>query len=90
MRVHVFEWDEGNREHIHEHHVDEEEAEETFEEKHYLYRTRDGRYSLLGRSGIGRYLFVVFEYEGRETARVVTARDMTITEKRLYHRKVQK
>lgn len=88
MNILFFDWDNGNLNHIGKHHVDSEEVEEAFAEIYYLFRTRDGRHSLLGRSGVGRYLFIVFEYKGQGTARVVTARDMTLSEKRLYSRKV--
>lgn len=87
MRIRFFDWDKHNVGHVGEHHVGTDEVEEAFEERHCLYRTRDGRYGLLGRSGVGRYLFVVFERRGAETARVVTARDMTLPEKKLYRRK---
>lgn len=67
-----------------------DEAEEAFERRHYVFKTKDGRYGLLGRSAAGRYLFIVFELRGRRTARVVTARDMTQRDKRLYRRKVER
>jgi hypothetical protein len=86
MRIAAFEWDDGNLSHIARHRVDADEVEEAFLGRQRLYRTKEGRHILLGRSGTGRYLFVVFEYSSG-TARPITARDMTDSEKRLYRRK---
>jgi len=40
----------------------------------------------LGRAENGRYLFVVFALKPGGTARVVTARDMSASERRFYRR----
>jgi uncharacterized DUF497 family protein len=87
MLIRAFEWDDANTEHVRRHRVDQDEVEEAFAGKHRLFRTRDGRYALLGRSAVGRYLFVVFEYHGGGLVRAITARDMTFGETRLYRRK---
>jgi len=83
----AFEWDDSNREHIARHQVDSEEVEEAFAGKHYLRRTKGGRYELLGKSAVGRYLFVIFEYQGAGVVRAITAREMDFAESRLYLRK---
>mgnify|MGYP001773206697 CR=1 FL=1 len=88
MRIENFEWDETNRRHLTRHRVDPEEAEEVFVGRVYLRRTHSGRYLAYGKTLDGRYLLVVFELRGT-TARVVTARDMTPKEKRLYRRRVK-
>lgn len=90
MRIRSFDWDKHNMAHVGKHHVDTDEVEEVFEGRHHLFRTGDGRCGVLGRSGAGRQLFVVFEHHGQGTARVVTARDMTSPEKKLYRRKVER
>ncbi len=87
MRIAVFEWDDGNLSHIARHRVDADEVEEAFLDRQHLYKTREGRYILLGRSGTGRHLLIVFQYESG-VARPITARDMTDSEKRLYRRKL--
>lgn len=88
MLILAFEWDDANREHVARHRVDSEEVEEAFAGKHHVFKSRYARYALLGRSAIGRYLFVVFEYKGAGVARTITARDMTLEETRLYWRKI--
>ena len=87
MRIAAFEWDDGNLSHIARHRVDADEVEEAFLGRQHLYKTREGRYILLGRSGTGRRLLIVFQYESG-VARPITARDMTDSEKRLYRRKL--
>ena len=69
------------------HNVSPEEVEEAFFNPPYkVYRTELGKHRLLGRSHSGRYLFIVFAWQGR-LVRIITARDMTDTERRLYSRK---
>ncbi len=48
-------------------------------------RDRD-LYSMLGRTDDGRYLFVFVRYLGRNTARVITAHEMTDREKDAFRR----
>jgi uncharacterized DUF497 family protein len=88
MRIASFEWDHGNLTHIARHRVDADEVEEAFLGRHYLFRTKEGRYILLGRSGTGRFLLVVFLRQQDAVVRAITARDMTSAEKRLYRRKL--
>ena len=83
-----FEWDSHNLSHIQEHHVNYLEVEEAFDRKHYFFRTRNDRYILLGRSAMGRYLFIVFIRKGQGTARVISARNRTQRDRRLYRRKI--
>jgi uncharacterized DUF497 family protein len=87
MRIAAFEWDDGNLSHIARHRVDADEVEEAFLGRQHLYRTKEGRYLLLGRSGTGRFLLVVFQWQGG-VVRAITARDMTASEQRLYRRKL--
>lgn len=85
-----FEWDEANEEHIAQHGVTREEAEETFYDPARLrvdvYSTAiERRRDLLGRTEQGRLLFVV--YTRRAGAiRVVTALDATQSQGRRYRR----
>ena len=88
MRIAYFEWDDGNLAHVARHSVDADEVEEAFLGRHHPFRTKEGRYILLGRSGTGRFLLVVFQWQGDGIVRAVTARDMTAAEKRLYRRKL--
>jgi len=52
----------------------------------HVRRGRDGLYSVFSQSEAGRYLFVVLANAGGTTWKVVTARDMTREERRLYQR----
>lgn len=86
-----FEWDPGDRangnvQHIKSHHVDPVEVEEIFEflEEVLVRRTRQDYRLAYGRTAAGRYLLVVFLIKHYRTVRVITARDMSREERRLY------
>lgn len=68
------------------------EVEEVFfESEAPLHIRRSGRlYYAYGRSTTGRYLFVVLFPVGQGRAQVVTARDMTQQERRLYKRETER
>ena len=88
IQIRDFEWDPGNLEHIHEHGVRDYEVEEVllFDEPVY-YKGREGRYCTFGVTGEGRYLFIVFEVKEHGLIRVVTARNMTRSERKLYNKR---
>ncbi|MDO8803693.1 MAG: BrnT family toxin [Elusimicrobiota bacterium] len=83
MRLLCLDWDEANIAHIARHNVAPDEVDEAFEEKHLTFKSRGGRYTLLGRSAAGRYLMVAFAVKAG-VARVITARDMNHAEKKRY------
>ena len=87
MRILSFEWDRDNVEHIARHAVNPHEAEEVCIDKPFIVRGRNDRHLIYGQTLSGRYLFLVIHYRGNNCAFVITAREMTETEKRLYHRK---
>ena len=60
------------------------EVEEVLRSKTAHLRKTAGIYEQYGRSYEGRYLFVVFRNQGGGTVRIITARDMTIRERRLF------
>ncbi|MBI1925474.1 BrnT family toxin [Candidatus Poribacteria bacterium] len=70
-----------------QHGVTPEEAEEVFYTDPYFRRGRDGTRYVYGQTETGRYLFVVYLDLGSSTVRVISARDMTPREKRLYLRR---
>ena len=85
IKIKGFQWDKGNEKHIRErHNVTKFEAEEVFIGDPYFRVGRDGTRYVYGQTSSGRYLFVVYLYLGKGVARVVTARDMTKRERRLY------
>lgn len=83
MKIRYFDWDDYNTDHIGCHGVECDEVEEVFYGKHQIFKSRGGRYTALGHSLQGRYLFVVFDYKSSGEARVITARDMTAKERKL-------
>lgn len=87
MNQKYFWWDEINIEHIAEHGVEPFEAEEAVDNRPLKVQTKDGKYIAYGQTDAGRYLTVVFVLKGSQRLRVITARDMTQTEKNRFRRK---
>lgn len=88
-----FEWDEYNEEHITAHNADREGCESVWDDPHrvgigFARRGGEVRHALLGRTGAGRLLFVVYTLRSGRV-RVVTARDATRSERRTYRRNNQ-
>lgn len=72
---------------IEKHGVNPLEVEEAFFNRPYkVRRVESGKYQLFSRSEEGRYLFIVFAWQGRQI-KVITARDMTDAERRFLERK---
>ncbi|OIO76147.1 MAG: hypothetical protein AUJ85_01250 [Elusimicrobia bacterium CG1_02_37_114] len=90
MHIDKFIWDGKNIPHIARHQVTPDETEETvLSKERYIWRAREERYCVLGKTAMGRYLFVAFDYYSNNSAYVVTARDMDYKERKLYKRKVR-
>lgn len=86
-----FEWDEANLGHVARHGVEPWEAEEAVIDPDRVgasARKTSGerRFAVVGATGSGRMLFVVFTQRG-ERLRVITARDVDDGEKRRYRRR---
>ena len=89
MNINAFDWDDANVDHIARHNIIPDEVEEIFTSKHFIFRTRSGRYLALGKTAAGRYLTCIFErreYSGN--IRVVTAWDMNTKDRKLFKKKV--
>jgi hypothetical protein len=82
-----FDWDDENVLHIERHQFTPEEAEEVFAGDYKVRRTREKLYIALGETLDGRLAFVVFRLLSGGLIRVVTARDMDSSERRLFRRK---
>ncbi len=82
-----FDWDDDNVLHIERHQFAPDEVEEVFAGECKVRRTRQGLYVGLGETLDGRLAFVVFRRLPRGLVRVVTARDMDSSERRLFRRK---
>jgi len=88
IEIKEFQWDERNERHIMErHNVTKSDAEEVFMGDPYFRIGRDGTRYVYGQTSAGRYLFIVYLYLGNGVARVITARDMTDGERKLYLRR---
>ena len=82
-----FQWDEWNEGHIGRHGVTPVEVEELFLRSYVERRSRSGRYHVFGRTCEGRLLSVIIEKLGAGWGRVVTAREMTRSERRWFLRR---
>lgn|SRR5574338_534247 len=90
LKIEAFCWDEGNLEHFFENEYDisPEEAEEVFvPENLFEIKRHEDKYFAFGKSYIGRYLCIVFEYKGNFKARPVTGWPMSRKEIRKYKNK---
>lgn len=85
-RVHTFEWDADNIEHIARHGVHPDEAEEVLVRRALVVREGDDRYLAFGPTDDGRYLLLVFVIKRHRTIRVLSAYDMTERDRRMYRR----
>ena len=87
MRIHDFEWDEGNALHLQlGYGIAPEEAEEVFASKPFFRRTKKGHYTVFGPTCDGRYLTIVFEMKPNGIARPFTGWDMRRAEMQYYKR----
>lgn len=87
----MFDWNEGNLDHIAMHGISAEEAEEALHDPWRLpapvYQVEgEVRRGALGATTVGRLLFVVFTRRG-DLIRVITARNATERERRRYARR---
>lgn len=87
MVISGFDWDDGNVRHIERHQFTPDEVEEVFAGDYKVRRTRQKLYIALGETLDGRLAFVVFRRLSGGLIRVVTARDMDDSERRLFRRK---
>ncbi len=86
----LFDWDDGNLDHIARHNVTREEAEEALLDRrrvgvHVHQDSGEQRCGAIGATGDGRILAVVFTKRAAKL-RVVTARTADQTERRRYRR----
>jgi uncharacterized DUF497 family protein len=89
MKIEKITWDQDTADHISRHAVSPEEIEEVLfndSDTPRIMRGKENRYLAYGKTNGGRYLFVVLIIANKKT-RIITARDMTDNEKKLYRRK---
>ncbi len=88
MRIHGFDWDEENENHLAKHGVTIFEVEETILFCKPLYqRSKEGKYIAYGATKEGRRLFIVFVVKDSCRIRVISARDMSEKERRYYKKR---
>ncbi len=88
MDIYEFIWDARVAEKIvTKHHVLPEEVEQIFQGKTSI-RSHRGVYVALGQTLDGRLLLVVLTRKSRGALRIITAREMTTGEKRLYKKTI--
>ncbi|MDP2935539.1 MAG: hypothetical protein Q8O86_03510 [Dehalococcoidia bacterium] len=87
MRIHELIVEPGREEHIARHHVTLQEVEQVVFGQHANYRTRQGRYGLVGQTEGGRYLLVILTPREHGLYSLVTARDASDADRRLYQRR---
>ena len=87
MYVQHFNWDFWNIDHLARHGVSPSEAEFVCRGNSIVVRGREGRYLVYGRTDAGRYLFIVIRIHSRGVIRIITARDMTHSEKLFFQRR---
>ena len=80
-----LEWDNWNIEHIKKHAVTKEEVEEVYRTSTKLVQSYKKRKLILGKTKVGRLLTVVISYEKQINPYVVSARDMSQKERRIYY-----
>jgi uncharacterized DUF497 family protein len=88
MRIEALEIDDHMLDKIESGHgISFREAEEAcYSQRRHVRRGREGLYGVFGQTEAGRYLLVVLADLGGGVWRVVTAREMTGKERRLYRR----
>jgi hypothetical protein len=66
----------------------EEVEEACLSDKRHVRRSREGLYKLFSQTVAGRYVLVVLANLGRGSWKIVTAREMTDNERRLYNKAI--
>lgn len=82
-----FEWDEGNEEKISRRASLEEVESAFYDPRKKTFRTYFNRYQILARTSSGRYLFIVYQRKAGGIIRVISVRNMSRNNRRLYKRK---
>ncbi len=88
MKIKGLIWTSNRIKHINEKHgISCDEVEEVCEAGYWIRRGRGGTHLVYGQTDDGRYLLVVLKIESAGKFKVITARDMTDNERRLYLRR---
>ena len=85
----TFAWDEWNENHISKHEVTKKEVKEASNSKTIITESYLGRKLIFGKTKKGRLLTVVVSFEKQKEPYVVSARDMSKKERRIYYEKTK-
>ena len=80
-------WDEWNREHIKKHNVSVSEVKEACENMIVIKQTYLGRQMILGITNKKRLLTVFLSFEKQKEGYIVSARDMSLKERKIYYKR---
>ena len=89
MKIEKISWDQETVDHISNHLVSPEEVEEVLfndVDTPLMMGGKEGKYLAYGKTHGGRLLFIVWALKYKKT-KIITARNMTEKEKRLYRRR---
>ena len=84
VRIKQLIWDDWNVEHISKHKVSINEVEEVCRLARKTFKSYKGRLIILGKTQKGRLLTIVLAPEGKGKYYVVTARDISKKERRIF------
>ena len=84
VQIRHLEWDERNQEHIARHSVSPEEAFEVVRNKPFVTRGRGNTFRVIGQTNGGRYWTLYVAPRSGGFFYVVTARDATDNERRVF------
>ena len=88
MRINDIAWGQDSIAHIARHGVERTEVEDVcFTMNPFVLKAKNNRYFALGQTPSGRYLTIIFEYFGNNKAKIITARAMSETERKLTQRR---
>jgi uncharacterized DUF497 family protein len=86
MKITGLEWDDINLEHIiGKHRITPTEIEDVCFGTHYACSAKYKRKAIYGQASGGRYLLVIVEGLNKNVYRPITARNMTLSERRKYN-----
>jgi len=86
MKITGLEWDDINLEHIiGKHRITSTEIEDIWFGVHYAFTAKYKRKAIYGQASSGRYLLVIVERLYKNIYRPITARNMTLSERRKYN-----
>lgn len=90
MKKPALVWDEWNREHIKKHNVTEKEVEEAYEKSDIEAEAKYGRKFVLSKISNGRLITIFLSFKKQAEPYLVSARDASNKERRIYYEKYEK